>query len=1123
MRDALGPDIEVGRLARGGFRLQHVELFNWGTFDQRVWRLAPRGHNILLTGDIGSGKSTLVDALTTLLVAPHKLAYNKAAGADERERSLRSYVLGHYKSERADSGDGARAVSLRDCNDYSVLLAVFHNQPLGESVTLAQVFWMKDPREQPERLYVVAEGRLAISEHFAGFGADIAQLRKRLRATAGVSVYDTFLPYGAEFRRRFGIPSEQAMDLLHQTVSMKSVGNLSEFVREHMLEGFPVEPRIAGLVADFDGLNRAHEAVLKARAQIDQLTPLVAECDRYAEQSRRVDLWRACREALRPWCAQLKRAMLEQRACELQAELDAVADRLAALAESRRNQRLRRDALVEASATNGGNRIGQIGAEISRLERTRDERAARAQQYGRVAAELGLTGAAGAATFAANRRAIEDGLVTCAQRRDEAGTRLTEAGVAVRELGRQYSELTAELQSLRARSSNIPRRLIEMRTGLCDAVRAAPGELPFAGELIQVADGAVWEGVAERLLRPFAQSLLVPDIHYRAVASWAARAHPGVQLSFYRVRAGATPSQSNLHPDSLVRQLLVKPGSPYYSWMQAELQQHFDYACCDDNQQFHREKRAVHRDGRIKSNGDRHDKDDRHPIGERANYVLGWTNEAKIGALSKQERDLATRIQAHVAQVSACRRDLDEHARLLGFWQQLALYSGFKELDWKAPAAMIEQLERERQELSTSTDTVSELARQIDALAVAQEAAEAELEEAIRTHARLAEQLSQTTQALAGCAAGDDPVPADAAVELDQIKGQLLGERALSAQACDRFEIDMHELLQAKAEVEEQRSLPLRDAIIGAMQEYARAWPVDTREVDVSVGAAEEYRHMLLALRTQELSALLVRFQQLLNEEIVRGITGLHSQLQREYALVRERVSAINASLQDIDYNPGRYIRLETQANLDVELRDFQYDLRSCIEQEPGTNEAGLEARFLQIKRLVQRFRGREGSAEADQRWTRKVTDVRNWLVFSASERWREDDGEHEHYTDAAGKSGGQKEKLAYTVLAAGLACQFGRDGERDSPRSFRFAMIDEAFGRGSDDSARYGLELFERMGLQLLVVTPLQKIHVIEPYVAGLGFVHSEAGQRSMLRYLDIGEYRAELNARVSAGEVAD
>jgi uncharacterized protein YPO0396 len=74
--------------------------------------------------------------------------------------------------------------------------------------------------------------------------------------------------------------------------------------------------------------------------------------------------------------------------------------------------------------------------------------------------------------------------------------------------------------------------------------------------------------------------------------------------------------------------------------------------------------------------------------------------------------------------------------------------------------------------------------------------------------------------------------------------------------------------------------------------------------------------------------------------------------------------------------------------------------------------------------------------------------------------------------------------------------------------------VIDEAFGRGSDESARYGLELFRRLGLQLMIVTPLQKIQVIEPYVASVGFAHSD-GRISMLRNLTIEEYRAERAAR--------
>jgi uncharacterized protein YPO0396 len=71
--------------------------------------------------------------------------------------------------------------------------------------------------------------------------------------------------------------------------------------------------------------------------------------------------------------------------------------------------------------------------------------------------------------------------------------------------------------------------------------------------------------------------------------------------------------------------------------------------------------------------------------------------------------------------------------------------------------------------------------------------------------------------------------------------------------------------------------------------------------------------------------------------------------------------------------------------------------------------------------------------------------------------------------------------------------------------------VIDEAFGRGTDESAQYGLELFKKLNLQLLIVTPLQKIHVIEPYVASVGFVQNDEGRDSKLRNLSIEEHLAE------------
>ena len=1118
------PELDFGAppadgLERAGFRLQRFEVFNWGTFHQRVWRMEPGGDSVLLTGDIGSGKSTLVDALTTLLVPAQKVSYNKAAGAEARERTLRTYVLGHYKSERGDTGMAARAVPLRDQNSYTVLLGVFHNEGYDQTVTLAQVFWLKDPRGQPERFYVVADSVLGIAEHFAGFGADIAQLKKRLRALAGVTLFDSFPPYGAEFRRRFGIATEQAMDLFHQTVSMKSVGNLTDFVREHMLEAFPVEARIDALIAHFDDLHRAHQAVLKAKAQIERLVPLVADCDRHADLVRETENLRGCREALKPWFAERKGELLARRLVAWQADLERLANKLERVRIEQRRQRQQRDELQRAMYDNGGHRVGAIEAEIARFTEQRDEKTLRARQYGEVAAALALTGAVDADTFDANCHAIETGQAASIKARDEGSNRLTEAGVTLRQLRGQHGEITGELESLRQRRSNIPRHMLALRDTLCTALGLASDALPFIGELVQVREEErAWEGAAERLLHGFALSLLVPEAHYADVAAWVDATHLGGRLVYYRVRSNAQPEARTLHPLSLARKLQVREESSFYPWLDGELARRFDYACCDSMEQFRREKLAVTRNGQIKAGGERHEKDDRSALDDRSRFVLGWSNAAKIAALAKQERDLATRVLAVASQIAALKGEVAEHGKVILLWQQLAFYTNFAELDWQPMVGAIDRLQRELEELAASSDVLRTLQAQFDALGAAMQASDDVLHQTMRDHATQVEKLAQTQQARDDCAVLVDATPEEARAVYFPALAAMQGDAALTIESCDKREKELREEIQGRLDAHAKTTQRLRDAIIAAMRDYVRDWPMETREADASIDAAAEFKRMLDALQADDLPRFASRFKELLNENTIREIAGFQSQLKRERETIRERIATINGSLQAIDYNPNRYIALEAEPNVGADLRDFQQDLRSCTEGTlTGSNdEAYSEAKFLQVKRIIERFRGREGSTDMDKRWTRKVTDVRNWFVFSASERWREDDREHEHYTDAGGKSGGQKEKLAYTVLAASLAYQFGLEWGVVRSRSFRFVVIDEAFGRGSDESARYGLELFKRMNLQLLIVTPLQKIHIIEPYVAGLGFVHSEEGRQSMLRYLTIGQYRAERDARL-------
>ncbi len=1090
MRESGAPELSfLNDDALSGFRLSRLEVFNWGTFDGRVWTLQLDGRNGLLTGDIGSGKSTLVDAVTTLLVPAHRVAYNKAAGADSRERSLRSYVLGHYKSERNEVSSTAKPVALRDHNSYSVILGVFYNAGYDQTITLAQVFWMKDAQGQPARLFVAAEHGLSIAADFANFGTDIKQLRRKLR-DGGAELADSFPPYAAWFRRRLGIDNDQALELFHQTVSMKSVGNLTDFVRSHMLEPFDVAPRIQALIGHFDDLNRAHQSVLKAQRQVEMLTPLVADCDRHTSLNSEVESLRGCREGLRAHFAGLKLELLDKRLTLLVDEwnrADAQAQKLDGVHQEHTHQV---DELKQSINENGGDRLERLALEIRKKEHLRDARKARAARYTELATVLGESIATDAPAFAAQRKQF-------GARREEARNRdadlqnaLTEHSVTLRQGRQEHAQLTTEIDSLKRRRSNIDDRQIRIRAALCEALEIDVVDMPFAGELIQVRDEERdWEGAAERLLHGFGLSLLVPDAHYAAVADWVNRNHLNGRLVYFHIRPRKAAELPELHRDSLVRKLSVKPDSAHYDWLERELAHRYDVACCATQEQFRREARAITQAGQIKDPNGRHEKDDRHRIDDRRRYVLGWSNAAKIAALESERHQLETRlgdISGKISTIETERRSLAARHDAL---TRLEEFTDFDELDWASVAREIADLGDERRRLASASDVLQQLNQRLREVQQALKQTDTELQAARERRARTeqkradAEALRQQTAALLADASPDRSL----SDRLEKMRGQALGEHQLTVESCDNREQDVRGWLQGRIDNETRALGRLAEKIINAMASFRDAFKLETAEIDASLEAAFEYENLLTQLNRDDLPRFAARFKELLNVNTINEIANFNAQLARERETIKERIAHINQSLGEIDYNPGRYIVLESQISPDAEIRDFQQELRACTEGAvTGSDDAQYsEAKFLQVKTIIDRFRGREGLSEQDRRWTAKVTDVRNWFLFAASERWREDNSEYEHYSDSGGKSGGQKEKLAYTILAASLAYQFGLEWGAVRSRSFRFVVIDEAFGRGSDESAQYGLKLFQQLNLQLLIVTPLQKIHVIEPYVS--------------------------------------
>ncbi|GAB7141421.1 ATP-binding protein [Mycobacterium riyadhense] len=1122
--------VELGDTRRAGYRLQRAEVLNWGTFDSQVWRFTPNTDTALLTGDIGSGKSTIVDAITTLLVPSHKAAYNKAAGADARERTLRSYVEGHYKSERNEATGKSRAKGLRENRrTYSVILGVFTNHGYDETVTLAQVFQQRESTGQPYRFFVTATKELSIATDFADFGSDLRDLRKRLRA-AGADIFDEFPKYATSLRRLLGIRSEQALELFHQTVSMKSVGNLNDFVRDHMLEPSDSTDRVRDIIAHFEDLTKAHDAVKRAREQLDALDPVVQTAAKYDAALAERDTRERERSAARLFIAELRSNLLAGEIERLETKGSALWREQDAAEAKQQKLNHERESLIEERAKAGGDRIGELERLASEARVQAETRRRTRTLFDAAVCDAGLDPVAGSEEFAAL-----SALVSAERSRLAADKRDVDAASAdaigrERELQRKCDVIAEELTSLEQRTSNLPVEQVEVRAELCAALRLTPEDLPYAGELLDVFDEhSDWRGAAERVLRGFALSLLVPQQHYDAVAAWVNGRRltfhgrggkvTGAKLVYERVPRQRVRLQPPEHDGLLLAECVDVKDGPFREYLVNELTKRADFRCAASLEEFRSQRRAVTREGQVRS-GERHEKDDRHRVDDPRRWVLGWANERKIAALRTElaelevERETAeTQLARLTEQGQALQGKLDALLRVEGFRSWL-------DLDVDEAETRANEHDAERIRLQTGSSRLEEITHALNRNAE-QAAVIAELIKKLT--GRLATTAAEKNQAEQDKRRDDEFVEAQPEQELATARAsyaalnERLGQhRPTRAADCAETETSLSADLHRRIE-KLTRELGGYGQNLGQyMAEVLRRWPELRADMDANV----EARHDFLAFRdrvaTDDLPRFESEFKEQLNKNAIQELAGFNNWLNRQASVIDERVHRINEALGAVPYNPGHFIKLEKEPTTNQDVAQFRSDLRNLTNDSLAVNgDQYSEQRFLDVKRIIERFRGRDGYAEADKNWTRRVTDVRNWFVFSASERDVETDLEWEHYSDSDGKSGGQKEKLAYTILAASLAYQFGLEWGAQQSRDFRFAVIDEAFGRGSDVSTRYALDLFATLGLQLLIITPLQKVHVIEPYVKAIGFVDNPTGTYSRLQTMTIEEYRKRRDGR--------
>ncbi|SFV54320.1 FIG007317: Chromosome segregation protein SMC-like [hydrothermal vent metagenome] len=1086
-----------------GFRLKRMEVYNWGTFNQRIYALDIEGENALLTGDIGSGKSTVVDAITTLLVPNQKITYNKAAGSLAKERTLYSYVVGEYKNTVDEGMGSSKAVALRDTKHYSVLLATFENTQNNEIVSIAQFFWLTQGSRIVNKLFVVAKRTLSIEKHFLDF-ASIKELKKALSSIEGVSTAKSFKDYSKTFRRLMKIQSEQALNLFYQTVSMKSVGNLTSFVRSHMLEESEIDKKIDELCENFDELNQAHDTVLRAKKQMEILSPLVADAQKYRYTLQSKKGKEKLRELLSAYFAKEKLVLLEEKLHSLDIEETKTSSKIREYSHTLEEMQEKHFELKDALKRSGGEKILSINKEILRQNHKRDSRKKVHTNYHKHSKNLGLATVSSEHTFLTNVGKVEKELLGIEDKKEAFDTEQFLQRGFLDKKKECLNILESELGFLRQRKSNIPMQNAKIR----DQIKKDIGiELVFVGELLRIKDKA-WEGAIERVLRPFALSLLVNERDYSKVSNYIDKTQIKGKIVYLKVSKELGKRQDKVEQNALISKLEIHHESPFYAWIEWELYRRFDYACVESLAEFRRYKKALTKNAQIKSSLVRHEKDDRFRVDDRRQYILGWENKEKILQVNKDISLLKEALIVLEKTLKALEKQGKESEILRDGLRDILHFEDFESIDWYSIAKKIDALTQEKEQLEKSSDIIKTLEASLD---------------------KLKEEIQDKNQALnrfhqkKGKIQSDIEKFSKEAYEAKELfEGQKEGlERYildLTAYLKEKklVKIELHtvkkdehsirEMLQKEIDSLNAKMHRSTEKITSAMQNYIKTFPLLSKEVDASLSSIAEFEKMFVALKKDDLPKYEKRFKKLFREGTIQHFLSLKTRLEEEEKAISKKISLINASLKSIEYSTGTFIELSQSKAIDVDIREFKENLKQALSGTIGGDDSYDEGKFLQVKKIIERFNGREHFVDVDKKWRKKVVDVRNWFSFGANEKYQGDGSLKEYYSDSSGKSGGQKEKLAYTVLASSIAFAYGL--EDNANKSFRFVMIDEAFGKGSDDSTKYGLELFQKLNLQLLVITPIQKINVIEPYIASIHFVHNHEGMDSSVVGLSVEEY---------------
>lgn len=1109
-----------------GYRLNYLEIYNWGTFNNSVYRIAPQGKNSLLTGANASGKSTLIDALLTLLVPFKKdRFYNQSSGNDKKgDRTEETYVLGNYGNIQSEGESTVTTQRLRDKSDtYSIILASFTNNH-DKTVTLFQVRWFGNG--ELRCVYGFSTMPLNIKDDFSSFdgrGDWRRTLEKKYNAGVQkkrVEFYDVIREYRDRAITALGLRSEKALTLFNQIVGVKVLNDLDDFIRNNMLEQRDAEKEYLSLSDSFSTLIDAKTQIEKVKEQIKQLEPINEKANQLSQLNQTLDKIKSNKEWAVYWFAVKNIELAEARLEELNRLLNQLSQQRQELIAKKKNLRKEETRLTQAIDNDEvGRQIKELADSISNLEINKQLCIRQRTNYDECVRKVGLEENPTEKAFDNNRIKASKEKINCTTALDASNEELRQAKNDSERLEKEINENKEIFNQLKKNGNNISGKEAEIRDMILEAVDATAKEIPFVGELIRVKDDErKWEKSIEKILHNFALRLIVPNKYYRKVCEFVNSNNLNGRIVFQRPeKTSALRSFQALPDNSLLSKIEFNMDSPYQEWVENVITEQYNYTCVSNLEEFYQyREKVVTIEGLIKSVHNRHEKDDRKHVNDRANYVLGWDNKEKIAAIRVFVNELLEEQTRNTDVITAIKNKINDITLRQGYCDDiLKLFQTYEEINWEAIAKEIQEKSERKENLEKSNDKLRTLNAQLEKVRNDLDILENKTITAKERTIFQTEQKRNDAQKI-----HDDnvnivlPIGEKDTTAFEQENIDLLD---VTFDTIAIYQKNYQTQLQQEESEAKRNKNSIENEVSGLIRAFKYPspdidkkycdWRSDVNTLPESIHLIDAYQKFYQKLVDEDLVSCEKRFNEFLRETLTEKITAFRWFFIKWDKSIRETIDMLNMSLKSIDFSttPPTYIQLVNLKRNSKEISEFRQQLEDAMPNFQQVSKT-IDGKRLHFENKIEPLIRKLG----DEQWRKRVMDVRLWYSYKAEEFYRETEQKRTTYEGMGQLSGGEKAQLTYTILGSAIAYQFGLTTTGLQPNSFRFIAIDEAFKAQDEDKARYLITLCQQLHLQLLVVTPSDNIHIVENDISFVHYVERR-GNESVLYDMPIVKFKEE------------